>query len=205
MEEEEIQVLMQFLKTLADKTRLCIVGLIAVQERSVEELADLLGIKPPSVSHHLNKLKECGLVSMRPEGTAHLYSLNEGHLALLLRGLSPKSLRDVSEDLDTTVFERKVLQSFFVDGKLIQIPVQRKKREVILRKLIEEFEYDRKYTEREVNGVLGHFNEDTSTLRREFIGYRLMGREDNIYWRLNTSIDNETAFDVGNVGQDIGL
>lgn len=185
MTEQEIELLMLFLKALADKTRLRIIGLVAAQERSVEEIAALLAVKPPTVSHHLNKLKDCGLVSMRPEGTIHLYSLNEGHLSALLRDLSPKVLKEVSEDMDTSGFDRKVVQSFIVDGKLIEIPAQRKKREVILRHLIEQFAEGRQYSEKEINETLKQYHEDTATLRREFIGSRLMARDKNIYWRIS--------------------
>jgi predicted transcriptional regulator len=185
MNEQEIEMLMLFLKALADKTRLRIMGLIAEQERSVEEIASLLDLKPPTVSHHLNKLKECGLVSMRANGTVHLYSLNEARLSALLRDLSPKVFKEVAEDMDTSAFDRKVLESFIVDGHLVEIPAQRKKRDVILRRLIEEFDVGRQYSEKEVNETLKRFHEDTATIRREFIGGRMMARENSVYWRIN--------------------
>ena len=185
MTEQEIERLILFLKALGDKTRLRILGLIATQERSVEEIATILALKEPTVSHHLNKLKECQLVSMRPEGVTHYYSLAQDRLAALLRELSPKALREVSEDLDTSGFDRKVLENFFVDGRLRTIPAQLKKRQVILRRLVEEFAADTRYTEKEINATLKRFNEDTATLRREFIANGLMARADGIYWRLN--------------------
>jgi predicted transcriptional regulator len=185
MTEQEIEQLIQFLKALADKTRLRILGLIATEERSVEEIASVLALKEPTVSHHLNKLKESRLVTMRPEGTTHFYLLHQEQLSVLLRDLSPKALREVSEDLDTGGFDRKVLQSFFVDGRLKEIPAQRKKREVILRRLVEEFAPEQRYTEKQINETLKRFHEDTATLRREFIGNGLMARADSIYWRIN--------------------
>ena len=167
---------------MADKTRLHIISLVTDQERSVEEIAALLGLKPPSVSHHLNKLKECGLVSMRPDGTVHFYRLNEDRLSTFLRDLSPTVLREVSEDLDTTGFDRKVLQTFIVSGKLIEIPAHSAKNaKLSCGDLVKEFAFDRQYTEREVNEVLKRFHEDASTLRREFIATKLMARENNVY------------------------
>ena len=91
----------------------------------------------------------------------------------------------MSEDLDTSGFDRKVLENFFVDGRLRTIPAQLKKRQVILRRLVEEFAADTRYTEKEINATLKRFNEDTATLRREFIANGLMARADGIYWRLN--------------------
>ena len=185
MNEKEIERLMLFLKALADKTRLRIMGLLAIQERSVEEIAWLLHLKPPTVSHHLNKLKECRLVSMRPEGTIHMYRLDEEYLATLLRDLSPKVLREVSDDVDESGFDRQVLKSFLVDGKLVEIPAQRKKRDVILRRLVGEFSPGYKYSEKEVNETLRRFHEDTATLRREFIMTKLMARDGGYYWRID--------------------
>ncbi len=185
MTEQEIERLILFLKALGDKTRLRILGLIATQERSVEEIASILALKEPTVSHHLNKLKERDLVLMRPEGTTHHYRLAQDHLAALLRELSPKALREVSEDLDTDVFDRKVLENFFVDGRLRVIPAQHKKRQVILRRLVTEFAADTRYTEKEINTILKRFHEDTATLRREFIANSLMQRADGIYWRID--------------------
>ena len=187
MTEQEIEELLLFLKALADKTRLRIMGLIATQERSVEEIASALSLKEPTVSHHLNKLKACRLVTMRQERSTHFYRLAQDRLSAFLRDLSPKALEEVADDLDTDGFDRKILQSFFVDGKLRVIPAQHKKRLIILRRLAQEFAPDARYTEKEINATLLRFNEDTATLRREFIANGLMARADGVYWRLGES------------------
>ena len=59
--------LVAFLKVLSDANRLKIIGLLAQQPYSVEELAVLLDLKPASVSHHLSKLSKVGLVSAKAE------------------------------------------------------------------------------------------------------------------------------------------
>ena len=187
MNEDEIERLTGLLKALADKTRLRILGLIAAQECTVEELAAILELKEPTVSHHLNKLKESDLVTMRPEATTHYYRLNQDRLSNVLRELSPKTLQDVAQDLDANQFERKVVQSFFVEGRLKEIPAQRKKRDVILRRLVTEFAPNEQYTEKQINETLKRFHEDTATLRREFIATKLMARENNVYWRIDGS------------------
>ena len=56
-----------FFKVFADANRLKIVGLLAQQPYSVEELAALLDLKPSTVSHHLAKLAQIGLVSAKTE------------------------------------------------------------------------------------------------------------------------------------------
>ena len=68
MPEEDLQTLLQFFKALADENRLKLLGIVAQRECSVEELAEALGLKAPTVSHHLTKLKELRLVEMRVEG-----------------------------------------------------------------------------------------------------------------------------------------
>ena len=67
--------LVVFFKALADANRLKIVGLLARREYSVEELAALLNLKAPTISHHLSKLAEAGLVSARAEGYYSIYRL----------------------------------------------------------------------------------------------------------------------------------
>ena len=61
--------------------------LLAGQERSVKELAGQLNLKEPTVSHHLARLQELGLVRMRPEGTTHRYQLQAATLHRLSRDL----------------------------------------------------------------------------------------------------------------------
>jgi hypothetical protein len=76
------------------------------------------------------------------------------------------------------------LNSFFEEGRLTNIPASLKKRQVILKWLVNQFEPDKKYREIEVNDILKRYHPDCATLRREFIGSKLMARENGIYWRL---------------------
>ncbi|NJN54916.1 MAG: DUF2087 domain-containing protein [Anaerolineae bacterium] len=64
-----------------------------------------------------------------------------------------------------------------------RIPTQQKKRQVIMEKLVEEFEPDHDYTEQEVNRILIEFHDDVATLRRELIACHLMTRASGIYRR----------------------
>ena len=62
---------------LGDPNRRAIVELLGAQERSVQELADLLPISRPAVSRHLRLLKQAGLVVERPRGTRRIYTLHD--------------------------------------------------------------------------------------------------------------------------------
>jgi excisionase family DNA binding protein len=77
----------------------------------------------------------------------------------------------------------KTERAFFKDGKLVDIPAQRKKRTFVLERLLEEFEPGKVYTEPEVNSILRRFHSDVCTLRREFIMEGMMVRSAGKYAR----------------------
>jgi hypothetical protein len=73
----------------------------------------------------------------------------------------------------------------FVDasGRLTSIPAQRKKQMAVLRWLVEEFQPGRRYTEAEVNRIIGRRHEDFATLRRLLVDEEFMQRRRGVYWR----------------------
>lgn len=81
-------------------------------------------------------------------------------------------------------FRDKTLSNFFDDNRLKSIPAQHKKRIIILEKILQDFEYDRCYTEKEVNAIIGQYFDDFCTLRRELIDFRMMDRDRQAYWRI---------------------
>lgn len=184
MSSPEFARVLAFFKALSDESRLKIVGALSSCERTVEELATMLELRAPTVSHHLARLKEVGLVTMRAEGTTHLYKLNLSEMrALTRRVLALETIETIADDVATDAWERKILGDFFDGERLKEIPASRKKREVILRWLVERFETGRRYPEKEVNAIISRHHPDFATLRRELIGARLMRRESGIYWR----------------------
>jgi len=187
-EHDELQTLLRYLKTLADQTRLRMIGLLATQKRSVEELATLLNLTPATVSWHLGKLKELELAEMHAEGATHVYRLNGKGLGRINHLLgSPERVALWAEDVEGDAWERKVLGDFIESGRLKEIPAYRKKREVILRYLAGQFAEGELYPEKEVNAILQRFHPDSATLRREMVGYGLLKREHGVYWRAATS------------------
>jgi hypothetical protein len=81
------------------------------------------------------------------------------------------------------------------DECITTIPANRKKRIVLLKWLVEKFESGWDYSEKEVNMLLKQYHEDSATLRREFIGYRLMSCHRGIYRR---SPETEWLSEAGN-------
>jgi DNA-binding transcriptional ArsR family regulator len=68
----------RLLSALADPERLRIVQILRDGPRNVTELADLMAIKLVNVSHHLNVLRNAGLVESRKQGRFAYYSLAPG-------------------------------------------------------------------------------------------------------------------------------
>jgi predicted transcriptional regulator len=174
-----------FFKALADESRLRIVGLLAAGgERSVDELAAVLELRAPTVSHHLARLRALGLVSMRAEGNVHLYRLEADALRDLSRQvLALDQITALARDVDAEAWQQKVLRDFFEGERLKELPASRKKREVVLRWLASQIPMDVRYREVEVNELLRRYHPDTATLRRELVGAGLLQRERSVYWR----------------------
>ncbi|MBD2451276.1 metalloregulator ArsR/SmtB family transcription factor [Nostoc sp. FACHB-152] len=192
MRKEQFQTLLQFFKVLADESRLKIVGILANQECSVEELAALMQLKEPTVSHHLAKLKEVNLVTMRPDGNSRLYQLDNKALEDISKEIfTPQKIASLIEHIDTEAWESKVLNNYLesdpnsLEGvqHLKEIPANRKKRLVILKWLASKFEPGVEYSEDMVNEIISRYHPDYVTLQRELMSNKFIHREDRLYWR----------------------
>lgn len=191
-ETTENSELLIFFKALADANRLKIVGLLARQSYTVEQLAAMLGLGASTVSHHLSKLAEAGLVTATAQSYYNYYHLQTGQMEQMARRLlAPEALPATAAGVETgaDAVDRKIVSDYLLpDGKLKTIPAQRKKLLAVLRHVVQAFEPGRRYSEKEVNEILARYHEDTASLRRELVGYRLMEREGGggDYWRTET-------------------
>jgi ArsR family transcriptional regulator, arsenate/arsenite/antimonite-responsive transcriptional repressor len=80
---EEAERLARLLKAVADPTRLQLISLIKASpegEACVCDLTEPLGLRQPTVSHHLRVLVEAGLVSRERRATWMWYALVPGAL-----------------------------------------------------------------------------------------------------------------------------
>ena len=186
MEEmERSEYLLQFFKVLADEKRLQIIGLLARQEYSVEELAAILHLSSATVSHHLRRLVKARLVKAKADQHYHVYSLQLEVLHEMSQQIfSEDTLQETTETLDLNAYDRKILRDYMVDGRLKSIPRQWKKRDVIVRYLAEQFQPGQRYTEKEVNEIISRTYDDYATFRRELVDGRYMARDREVYWRL---------------------
>src|SRR5688572_22490169 len=107
METEELDMLVQFLKALADPSRLRLMGVLANGEQSVGAIADALGLKDPTVSHHLTRLQASGLVSFRAEGTTRYYRLETDALNRLRKDLfTVAKVASIGDNVEAERWER---------------------------------------------------------------------------------------------------
>jgi ArsR family transcriptional regulator len=71
-------------KALSDKSRRQILKLLREKDLSAGEIAKSFNISKPSLSHHLNILKQANLVQTERQGQNIIYSLNTTALQELL-------------------------------------------------------------------------------------------------------------------------
>ena len=179
--------LVAFFKVLSDANRLKIIGLLAHQPYSVEELAALLDLKPSTVSHHLSKLSKVGLVSAKADSYYNVYQLDQKALEEKSRSLfSQEKMTASVADVDVDAYDRKVVGDYTrPDGSLKTIPAQRKKLDAVLRYLVKAFKVGKRYSEKQVNEILSKYHDGTASLRGELVGAKLMQSEGGgeEYWR----------------------
>lgn len=175
--------LLQFFKALAHESRLRLVGLLAERERSVQELAALVALKEPTVSHHLAMLKEAGLVSLRQDGNTHWYALETKTLSQRARTILVKE--NLAELAPAAAQDDKAVRNYLTpDGRLKAFPATPKKRRPILVWLTRHFDEGRIYSEAEVNEIIERRHHDRETFRREMVGHKMLARKGGQYWRL---------------------
>jgi DNA-binding transcriptional ArsR family regulator len=74
-------------EALGDPQRRAILALLGDRPRAVGELAELLPVTRPAVSHHLRLLKEAGLVTDERLGTRRIYALRREGMEAVARYL----------------------------------------------------------------------------------------------------------------------
>jgi ArsR family transcriptional regulator len=103
----------EFFKTLGHPARVRILELLASQDRSVGELLPEVGLEASNLSQQLGVLRRAGVVGVRKEGSAVIYSIASPDIAELLavaRKVLTTVLADrvaVLEDLRATAPEAR--------------------------------------------------------------------------------------------------
>ncbi|MCA1056658.1 metalloregulator ArsR/SmtB family transcription factor [Rossellomorea aquimaris] len=174
-----------FHKTMGDPTRIKIISLLSAGSLHAGAIAGKLGLTAPTISHHLNKLKECNLVFSRRDKNTIYYFLNKkviSHHASVLEDFTNEEGGKV-EMSDKIMKEKQKVMNNFIEknGRFKSIPAQQKKKLFLLEHMVEGLKVGVKYSEKEINEYIKQFHDDFATLRREFIIHHFMFRENGIY------------------------
>lgn len=176
---------LKLFKSLSDTSRLRIVQSLMRGELYTELLAERLELTPSTVSFHMKKLEDAGLVVSRKEQYYTVYSLNRELLEKTVCEIVTSEAVQIDEQQKREEeYRQRVIRSFFEYGKLRSIPVQRKKKLICYEQIAEHFELGRVYEEKEVNRIISPIHEDYCTIRRDMIGEGILKREDGRYVRL---------------------
>src|SRR5258706_634622 len=175
--------ILSFVKAMASADRLRIVGLLSQGSKRAVEIADALGTHPSEVTRHLEQLTASSVV-YEAEG---VYVLDEKAIESLARGQfeGKRPVYEAKSEKQDDV--RKVLKAYLnADGTLKQIPPQGNKLMIILNFILDAFDFDANYTEKEVNTILRRFHVDTAAVARYLAVHALLGSEGDgtRYWRV---------------------
>lgn len=170
-------------KCLGDGTRLSILRILSEGDSYVELIASRLSLTAGTVSFHMKKLEAAGLVRCSRTQYYVIYSLKEELMTARILDCLPAA--EIAPDDGGEAYRRQIITRFLQGGRLVSIPSQLKKREILWEHLVTAlFEKDRIYDETEVNEILRPVHEDVCYLRREFISCGLMQRDHEKYVRL---------------------
>jgi hypothetical protein len=170
---------------MGDPTRVRIVTLLAKGPLHGQAMAGKLGLTPPTITHHLKKLREASVVYERRDKNTIYFYLNESMIkqqAQVLTQLLDKREEELENMVKVSLERQKIIENFFSkDGKLKNIPAQRKKKLMVFEHMIQGLTVGKKYQEKEINEYIKQFHDDYATIRREFIINHYMFRENGIY------------------------
>ena len=178
---------MDYARLLADRHRIAAFGALALGPRTVPEISQFLAVDQREALRILGRLVESGLV----KGGEGKYELDNEAFRAFVADLSPSEKADPEMFRNLTDDEAAVAARFFRGRRLIEIPAAEGKRRAVLRRLVQEFEPGRRYSEPQVNLMLGLFHPDHAALRRYLVDEGLLDRDpgEGTYWRIGGPIE----------------
>ncbi|RCW45565.1 metalloregulator ArsR/SmtB family transcription factor [Paenibacillus prosopidis] len=176
-------------KALADATRIKMLIMLADGELNGQVLAEKLGVTPATITHHATKLREASLINERRDKNTIYFSLNHYFIKsngtateqLIYRNAGQEGVTESMEESRKRLKESVIKNFFTADGKLKHVPVQLKKKLIVLQHIVSQLTKGQKYSEKEINEFIKGYHDDFATIRREFIMHQLMFRENEIY------------------------
>ena len=181
-DSEPMSALVRLFKGLADPTRLRMVAAMVDRARCGQDLAAEVGVSPATASHHLRVLNEAGLVRETRQPPYVFYQLDLDQLQNAVKSVSsPKRVRELGTSATVDEDTRNVLRAFFDGPRLLSLPVQRRKKDLVLEEMLRRLPRRREYREPELNKFIEAVFEDFCTIRREWIMGGYMEREGGVY------------------------
>jgi biotin operon repressor len=187
--ETDLDARVNALKALADKSRILMVNALLEKPHCAEELAERLRLAPSTISFHLRRLEDAGLVTKSKAQYYVVYELRADLLRMSLKDfvtIPPGG--DSPEENRMRRYREKVVRTFFRNGGLVQIPKQWRKRTIVLEEFLVNFELGKEYAEHEVNELIAPLFPDYCTIRRMLIDQGYMTRKGEKYRRIESEV-----------------
>lgn len=179
---EPIDDVVRLFKGLADSTRLRLVAAMVDRPRCGQDLAAEAGISPATVSHHLKVLGQTGLLVETRQPPYTFFQLDLKALQRALQAVaSPKRVRELATTAEVDDQTRDVLRAFFDGPRLRALPVQRRKKDMVLEEVLRRLPRRREYKEPELNRFIEVIHPDFCSIRRELVMGGWMQRSAGIY------------------------
>jgi hypothetical protein len=168
---------------LADEDKFKVTGAIALGAGTPSDIGKTTGLDSSKIIKTLVRLEKAGLIENRGDNGYYYCA---------------KVLKDLYFGLSQTLEhkpEQSHLDRFIRDGRLLTFPKSRDDRRLVLEHTANMFEFDRRYTETEVNTKLGTLHADYAALRRYLVDYGFLARKSKtkddhtimFYWRMARS------------------
>ncbi len=190
------------LKALADSSRLDVLGLLAQQPRSGDELAAILNLTPSTISHHVARLQAAGLVAASAQQYYRIYTLNADALRSLAKELTPEAMAGrmgPAASVDSNAYAAEILARWLKDNRLQGIPRKSHHKQIVLEWLTRKFAPDQRYDTDQVNETMEQWcrPEYCTELIRLLISDHYLGRlpDGSWYWRADSPAAQQPPFD----------
>ncbi len=168
---------------MAEPDRLRAFAAVVLGAVTPAEVAQRAGLPPREAVVCLRRLVQGGLIQSDPAGR---FSADAAVFKDAVREARPEP---DDGPLDPDRARAAVLRTFVRDGRLVQVPVPRAKRLVVLEHIVAMFEPGVRYPERDVDALLRSWYDDHASLRRYLVDEALMARADGVYWRTGGPVD----------------
>lgn len=164
--------------------------ILIAQGLSDKEIAEKLGVAQSTIRNHRYKLREREKQAKVFMAIMELLSKNTNKkISKLDKDFiydAHKTATNLDDRYNITDAERDEIIKTYIDenGALKSYPVKEKRKIIVLREIIKNFQKGKTYSEKEVNRILKRIYEDYATIRRALVEYGFFDRtkDGSSYW-----------------------